>query len=72
MNARKLRRDDTMKDVFELFAVVLLDIALLAGAAWLCVYHGWSPWWLALALYCVSRIDVEKLKSDDWRKRDEN
>jgi len=60
-----------MIDVLKLMLVIAFDAALLAGAGWLCVYHGWSEWWLGLAILCVSEIDADNLlHARSWKKEE--
>ena len=36
------------------FGMLLFDLAVLAGTAWLVAQRGWSPWWFAFAfVVCV-------------------
>ena len=34
-------------------AILLYNLSLLAGTAWLIGWHGWSPWWMLFALILV-------------------
>lgn len=31
-------------------AMIVFDAAVLAGTAWLIGWHGWSAWWMVLAI----------------------
>lgn len=46
-------------------AVALYNLCVLAGTCYLIVAHGWSPWWLALALVCLKSLRTGKAAGDD-------
>lgn len=43
-----------MTKLMSIFIILLYDFSLLAGTAFLIGWHGWSGWWLALAVFCMA------------------
>jgi hypothetical protein len=42
--------------------VLLYDIALLAGTAYLVGWQGWSPWWFLAAACFFTTLETKKTK----------
>lgn len=40
----------------KLFAYLIYNLTLLAGAAYLITQHAWSPWWMAGAMVWMNAL----------------
>jgi hypothetical protein len=51
-----------MKTILEIFFVVVYNLTLIAGTAWLVQYCNWSPFWfiLTVLLLATHKSDKEK------------
>lgn len=46
--------------VWAAIAVLLYNLAVMAGCAYLVAAHGWSAWWFVLAYLCLAGTGVGK------------
>lgn len=45
-------------------AVMIYNLAVLAGCAYLVAAHGWSAWWFVLAYLCLAGVGGSRKETE--------